>query len=319
MLAFTISATLMLALASCAKTKGWSHVPVVGLAWSDSQSSFSYKATKMALEETGAQVVVLDQVKSGDLNYTSGQYLFDYYDPNSFLDEDGAAVVKSTTWRNSNVKEVLDGVDCVVFAGGSDISPTLYRNVQPWHGIAKDSNYSVERDVSDYILMSYCLDNDIPVLAICRGMQMLGIVKGADVAQDLGQWFAEQGMKYNDEHRDPDRLVYAAHSVDVVKNSLLYKITGEKSLEKVPSWHHQIILNAEEVGFRVSATCVTDGVPIIEAIELPELSFCLGVQFHPEISVRKTIEESADSHMYMDKDLAMTLFRAIASAGAEHH
>ena len=69
-------------------------------------------------------------------------------------------------------------------------------------GIEKDSDYSAERDVSDYLLFSYCLEKNIPILAICRGMQMLSIVSGAEIVQDIPRWFAEEGAEYCYQHRD---------------------------------------------------------------------------------------------------------------------
>ncbi|MBQ1890499.1 MAG: gamma-glutamyl-gamma-aminobutyrate hydrolase family protein, partial [Selenomonas sp.] len=53
--------------------------------------------------------------------------------------------------------------------------------------------YSAERDVSDYLLMSYCLEKDVPVLAICRGMQMLSVVSGADIIQDIPTYMSGLG------------------------------------------------------------------------------------------------------------------------------
>ncbi len=302
-------------LVSCASGQKSTRTPVVGVAWSDSPGSYSYRSTVAALEACGAEVVLLDMVKSNDLEYTAGEYLFDYMDlEHWYLSEEGAEIVKKGTWRSSNVQEVLEGVDCVVVPGGVDISPTLYKDPQGWHGLEEDSTFAVERDVSDYILVSYCLDNDIPLLAICRGMQMLSIVSGAEVAQDIGAWLSEQGLSYNDEHRDPDRKVYTAHSVDVAKKSLLYKITGKKVLEKVPSWHHQAIIDVEGTGLTVTGTCVTSGVTMIEAVERRDLGFCLGVQFHPEISIGKAKDGSPEAANFMDYDVALSLFQALVDA-----
>ena len=62
--------------------------------------------------------------------------------------------------------------------------------------------YSAERDVSDYLLMSYCLGKDIPILAICGGMQMLSVVSGADMLRDIPYYLREQGIDYRYEHRN---------------------------------------------------------------------------------------------------------------------
>ena len=62
--------------------------------------------------------------------------------------------------------EAVGGVSAVIFTGGADISPSLYYRPQEWHGIPEEQDYDAERDVSDYLTMSYCLDNGIPVLGV---------------------------------------------------------------------------------------------------------------------------------------------------------
>lgn len=66
----------------------------------------------------------------------------------------------------------------------------------------EERDYNAERDISDYLTMAYCLDNDIPVMGFCRGMQMLSVVSGAEVIQDVPAYFAELGLEYNDEHNN---------------------------------------------------------------------------------------------------------------------
>ena len=162
----------------------------VGIAWSNVPDSYSYTSTIIAVKEAGATPVILDMVKSYDLNYDKKGNLIDSKDEHGILTSRAAKLVKCNQWQNSNAAAVMKGIDCIIFPGGWDISPTLYYNEQPWHGIEKDSDYSAERDVSDYLLFSYCLEKNIPTLAICRGMQMLSIVSGAEIVQDIPRWFA---------------------------------------------------------------------------------------------------------------------------------
>ena len=288
---------------------------VVALAWSNVQDSVSYTSTITALEEAGGTVKILDPVRSEDLAYTEDGKLINAADAHGFLSETAAAAVKKYSWRHSNAEEVLAGVDCVVVPGGWDISPTLYRHVQGWHGIEADSDFSPERDVSDYILIDYCLDHDIPVLAICRGMQMLSVVSGAELTQDIAGYFAQLGVEYHDEHRDPEKKVFAAHSVTAAEDSLFYEVAGKTLIEDVPSWHHQAVISVEETPLTVTGTCDTNGVTMIEAVEDPTLRFCLGVQFHPEISVAKTVNQSEDAENYTDYDTSLSFFKAIIEAG----
>ena len=167
--------------------------------------------------------------------------------------------------------------------------------------------------------MDYCLENDIPVLAICRGMQLLSVVSGAEIAQDIPTWFEEMGLVYNDEHRDPELKDYTTHRVDVSPgDSLLYQVTGKTVLENVPSWHHQAVSNVEGTRLTVTGTTDTNGVPVIEAVERKDKSFCLGVQFHPEVSVRRNADGSPDAAALMEYDTARAFFEAIIEAGQEY-
>ena len=293
--------------------------PLVALAWTNIPTSYSYISTVAAIEEAGGTPVMLDMVRSYDLEYDDEGNLAGAAGEHGTLSPEAAKKVKLNTWQNSNIEEVMEGINCVVFPGGVDISPSLYYVEQDWHGIESDNVYYAERDVSDYILMDYCLENDIPVLAICRGMQMLSIVSGAEIAQDIPAWFKEMGVEYKDEHRDPANKGFKAHHVDVDReNSLLYRVTGRTVLEKVPSWHHQAVSGVEGTRLTVTGTADTNGVPVIEAVERKDKSFCLGVQFHPEVAVRKNVDRSPDAEAFMDYDTARAFFEAIIEAGQEY-
>ena len=154
------------------------------------------RAVEIAAEmaAAGAEPVVLDMVQSTDLEYDDSGLLTGSKDEHGILKSTAAKQVKLNRWQHSNAEEILSGFDCIVFPGGSDISPTLYYKEQGWHGIEGDTDYSAERDVSDYLLMTYCLDEDIPMLCICRGMQMLAVVSGADMIQDVGQYLEKKGL-----------------------------------------------------------------------------------------------------------------------------
>lgn len=290
-----------------------SEPPVtLAIAWTNTPESYSYTSTIVAAEETGANVVLLDQVKSYDLSYDSQEQLTGQKDAHGILSSSAAKRVKTNTWLNSNAEEVLQGVDCVIVPGGWDISPTLYYQEETWHGIEEDGDYSAERDVSDYLLLSYCLDHDIPVFCICRGMQMLGVVSGAEMIQDIGTYFEEKGIAYSDLHRDPERKQFTAHAATITEtDSLLHQIMGTEVVEGCPSWHHQALKRVDDTRLVVTAVTETDGEAMIEAIERPDRSFCLGVQYHPEVSVRKIIEQESDRDTLMDYETAMKPFRAL--------
>ena len=281
------------------------------VAWSNDQNSYSYISTLKTIEAMGAEAIVLDQVLSVDLSYDQNKKLINATDDKGILTKEVAKLVKVNTWQNSNVNEVMKDVSCIVFPGGVDICPTLYYEEENWHGIEEDTNYSAERDVSDYLLLSYCLEKDIPMFCICRGMQMLSIVSGAEMIQDISEWNEEKDVDTFILHRDPEKKKFMAHDVEVVsKESLLYQIVGDDKIEKVPSWHHQAVKSVDNTRLTVTAYSGEEN-RIIESVERRDKTFCIGVQFHPEVAVRKEIDKELDAKEFMEKDIALAFFRAL--------
>ena len=290
----------------------------IGIAWSNVQDSASYLSTIRAVKEAGAEPVLLDQILSYDLTYDEKGILSDAADEHGVLKSDYARMVKTNRWQNSNVAEVVGDLKYIVMPGGWDISPTLYYEEQPWHGIEEEGLCSAERDVSDYLLISYCLDRDIPMLAICRGMQMLSIVSGADMIQDIGTVIENNGGTYHDMHRDPKKEDVVPHEVMLTdKESHLYDIYKTDVLKGAPSWHHQAVVNTEHTRLTVTASVNTDGMDIIEAVERKDKTFCVGVQFHPEFAVRKVLDHEANADNFMTYDEGLALFKALMSVKKE--
>ena len=136
--------------------------PVIGIAWrADTDSEFFTNICK-AVEAAGATWVLLDQVQSADLNYDDEGRLTEGVTVLGSLDETAAKYVRVNTWHDSNAEDAVGDVSIVLFTGGEDISPDLFYNPEPWHGIVAEIDYNAERDVSDYLTMTYCLDHDIP-------------------------------------------------------------------------------------------------------------------------------------------------------------
>ncbi len=310
-----ICASIAASMAVCfAASCSQSSKKTIYVAWSNKQDSYSFVSTLKTIEAIGCQPVVLDMIHSSDLSYRADNTLVDAVDEHGILLSDLAGKVKTNLWKHSDVEKIAQHVDCIIFPGGSDICPTLWKEEGQWHGIEGDTEYSAERDVSDYLLMSYCLEKNIPTFAICRGMQMLSVVSGARMINDIPSYFASLGKDDHDTHRDHEKKVFAAHDVQVTdKSSLLYKITNAETLTKVPSWHHQGVLSVDNTPLTVTAENVTDGVTMIEAVERKDLSFCLGVQFHPEVAVRKNVDKEADAANYMDLESATSFFQALAN------
>lgn len=269
--------------------------PLVGVAWREGKSE-TFEATCRAIEIAGGTPVVLKQIRSADLEYTSDGKIIHFKDNNGALTLEGGKLVRCNSWQNSNVQAALGEISVVVFPGGSDISPSLYYAPQP---VLASEGFDAERDVSDYLLMSYCLDKDIPILAICRGMQMLAVVSGADIIQDIPEYMAGQGKSYAFLHRNEPAKPgayrdFAFHDVTVtVKESLLGRLTEGSIVSHVPSWHHQAVRSVEGTRLKITGITRTNGTDIIEAIERPDKTFALGLQYHPEIAVVRRLDESS--------------------------
>lgn len=293
---------------------------VVGIAWRESLNGSSYLGTYKAIEAIGAKPILLGQVCSTDLTYTDGQIDSRHIDENDILLTDDAAKVKTYTHRHSNAAKVMKGIDAVVFTGGEDISPTLFKEVKEWHGIEAEKDYNPTRDVSDYVLLSYCIDNDIPTLCICRGAQMLGVVSGAELIQDIPTYYAEQGITYDYSHRcnKADSLAkkdYVSHAaVTTRKNSIYYQIVQTDTLAGCPSWHHQAISDLSHTEAVATAVTTSQGVEIVEALERSDKRFVLGVQFHPEIVMVKREQNASNLDDYMDYTTTLSFFEALARA-----
>ena len=288
--------------------------PSIGIMWRPDQNSESFVYTLRAVEAAGGIPVELDPVRSFDFEYDDDGNLKEGVDENGILTLDAAETVKTGSWRNSNVEDILDGLDFIIFPGGEDICPSLYREPQEWHGIEADRAYSAVRDISDYVAMSYCLDNDIPFLGICRGMQVLAVVSGASMIQDIPTYFDGMGIEYHNAHRNPvppsgGYRDYAAHDVTLTKDSIIYGIMGTEQLIGCPSWHHQAVGGIEDTALKVTGYTETDGKTMIEGLERTDKKCAFGIQYHPEAAVVKHLDDFANKDDYMDYDAALALFK----------
>lgn len=294
--------------------------PVVGIAWREGLTGSSYVGTYLALEAIGARPVLLGQVQSSALTYTDSKIDPAHIDSLDYLSEADAARVKQGSHLASNAEEVMRGIDAVVLTGGEDISPTLFRNPQPWHGIEAERDYNPTRDVSDYLLLQYCIEKDIPTLCICRGAQMLGVVSGAPLIQDIPTLYASMGQTYNYMHRydksDPDaEKDYVAHAVEITgEESLIGSIMKRKTIEKTPSWHHQAIGSLEGTNLVMTGRSVANGIEIAEVIERTDKKFIIGVQYHPEVVISKAAKGDEGLSKYMDQSSALLVFEALKEA-----
>ena len=285
----------------------------VGMAWQPNEKA--YDRVVRSIELADGEAVILPQMRPKGFDYDDFVLQAKYLDDDGVLLQQYADQVKRHTYHGTDIDSLMQGIDAVVFLGGNDISSTLLREPQPWHGIAGD-NCNATRDLSEYLTMAYCLDHDIPVLCLCRGMQMLAVVSGAALIQDLGTYFASQGVDYNNMHRalrdvDGNRH-YVAHDVLVTdRSSLLYSIVLSDEIKNVPSWHHQVVQSVEGTPLKITASTHTQGYDVIEAIERTDKTFALGVQFHPEEAVRQHIYNVATASQFMQLYEGVSYFRAL--------
>jgi gamma-glutamyl-gamma-aminobutyrate hydrolase PuuD len=163
------------------------------------------------------------------------------------------------------IDETLDALDALIFSGGSDLSPEKYG--QEPH----PETYGVvpERDDAELALLKAALERDLPVLAICRGSQVLNVALGGDLLQHLPEVVGDEKHKHT-----PG--AYADHDVSIEPGTRIGKLLGEQT--PVKSHHHQ---GFGRLGSGLVETArAEDGT--IEAVEDPSRRFTLGVLWHPE-------------------------------------
>jgi putative glutamine amidotransferase len=174
------------------------------------------------------------------------------------------------------IEDVMTTAEGLLLTGGGDVDPSLY-------GAAAHATYSPAeegRDQFEIALVNRAMERRLPILAICRGVQVLNVARGGSLVQDIPSELSDALT-----HRlpvPPNETVKIAHDVWVERDSLLGRLLTphleEDDTCAVNSRHHQAVQRLG-TGLLVVATA-PDGV--IEAVEAPEHPFCLGVQWHPE-------------------------------------
>ena len=156
----------------------------------------------------------------------------------------------------------VDGLDGLLLAGGVDVDPALYG--APRHPKTEPAEH--DRDRLEITLLHEALDRDLPVFAICRGLQLLNVALGGTLIQHI------------EGHRFPKQQ--AAHSIAIAPHSRLGSILQVEHEEEymVNSRHHQCVDRVAS-GLVVTARAPDD---VVEALELPGKHFVLAVQWHPE-------------------------------------
>jgi gamma-glutamyl-gamma-aminobutyrate hydrolase PuuD len=165
------------------------------------------------------------------------------------------------------VPTMLEAVQGVVFTGGGDVQPSLYGATPA----PETHNVDPRRDAFDIAVLQCALERDIPVLAICRGMQMVNVALGGTLVQHVPGVTGQ----HHDQH---ERGHEAVHKIKIEPESHLAEALGETELE-VNSIHHQAVLEAAP-GSRAVAWA-DDGT--VEAFEVEGNRHLVAVQWHPEL------------------------------------
>jgi putative glutamine amidotransferase len=192
--------------------------------------------------------------------------------------------------RPEDAAELLQRLDGLLLSGGSDVDPALYGEA-PHPRLGRVIR---ERDLFELALVREALRRDLPLLAVCRGHQVLNVACSGTLVQDIPSQVARGGA-----HDAPLERWERAHEVAVRRGTRLHAILGKDSVA-VNSFHHQAI-EKPGAGLAVSAVSEPDGV--IEGIEAPAHRFVVGVQWHPE-------------GFWRDADGFQPLFDAFVQAGA---
>lgn len=191
------------------------------------------------------------------------------YNVNAIIQAGGVPVGLPNIMNEADIHQLAEKLDGLYATGGYDIDPTLFGE-EPH---PKLGTITPKRDHFEMILFKKMLELNKPLLAVCRGMQILNIAEGGDMYQDIYSQIDRDLLQ----HSQIAPLDHAAHFVDVKKDSLLHELTGKEKL-KVNTRHHQANRKIP-TSLQVSGTA-SDG--IIEAVESTEHKFALGVQWHPE-------------------------------------
>ncbi len=219
-------------------------------------------------------------------NINENQFLINKLYCNAISSADGIPILL-TDLNNETDNEVhtqdysklLDKIDGLLFTGGGDIHSKFYNEeLHP-----KADTIFEERDIFELELCKLALEKDIPILCICRGIQLLNVALGGTLIQHI------------ENHCFSDRKHETVHGVKVVENTLLRDILKTNHIE-VNSIHHQCV---GKIGKNATISAISDD-DIIEAIEVTNKKFVLGVQWHPETLYKNFAEHYKIFEKFID-------------------
>ena len=187
----------------------------------------------------------------------------------AILNSGGIPILLPNAGESAAADNMIDMIDGLLLTGGGDLHPSYY-NQEPHPGLTETT---ANRDSLEISIAKLALGRNLPIMAICRGHQVLNVALGGTLYQDLS-CFPHETIQ----HSDPGQTARVFHDVAITPGSLLHRIVGADHIETNSS-HHQVI-DKLGAGLAIVAFSSTDNVP--EAIEQTQKKFVLGLQWHPE-------------------------------------
>ncbi len=185
------------------------------------------------------------------------------------VEQAGAIPVVVAPCAPADAVRLLDRLDGLLLSGGVDLDPALFDEAPH----PKLRRVDRERDDLELALVREAVRRDLPILAICRGIQVLNVAIGGTLIQDIPSDIAG-----GERHDCPEPRSRRVHRIEIEPGTRLHDILGEVTIS-VNSFHHQAVSRVGD-GLAVSARCEADGV--VEGLEMPGRRFVVGVQWHPE-------------------------------------
>jgi putative glutamine amidotransferase len=215
------------------------------------------------------------KIKIG-LTYTYNKEKHNNY-VNWLKGNDDIEIIKLSTEDNNSDK--VKELDAVVFSGGTDTHPRNYKSSRTTYPNAPEA-FHEERDIFETDVFHKSREQQIPILCICRGMQLANCILGGDLTQDIGT----ANTKHRNEGADKK------HTVTIFPNTLLNHITNVDH-ENINSAHHQCV-NKPGNGLMINAKSEDGIVEGVEWADKKDKPFFLGVQWHPERMYKLNMETS---------------------------
>jgi putative glutamine amidotransferase len=215
--------------------------------------------------------------------------------PNAVIAAGGIPVILPP--QLGHAADLLDRLDGVLLSGGADIDPREYGDK-----VVHPETYDISplRDAFEFELLREVLNRDLPLLCICRGIQVLNVGLGGTLYQDVADQFSPDLL-----HRQQNAGIAAnepSHAVHARANGLLSEVYGTEVIQ-TNSFHHQAIKD-------VASELVVEGTTddgLVEAVSLPSRSFVLGVQWHPEMMFNRHDEHRRPFERLVSAAVARTL------------